>query len=211
MRRPGPEGGKRDQNRKQRTQVLKTAALALYLERGTGGVTIDDIVAKAGVAKGSFYRYFQDSQDLVRALLEPVATTLGEAFSRCEDALRKARTQGELTMAYLLLAKNLTHAVREHPGVVRLYLQESRAPAVGARAPLIELASEVRRSALVLTHAGHSHGLLRDIDPRVSGMAVIGAIEELLFGYLAGQDRAEPQHFARGLIDLVLDGIRQRT
>lgn len=210
-RRPGREGGKRDQNRKERTQALKTAALALFLERGTGGVTIDDIVARAGVAKGSFYRYFQDSHDLTRALLEPVVLTLRQAFTRCEGTLRAARTQGELTLAYLLLAKALTHAVREHPDVVRLYLQESRAPAVGARAPLIGLAGEVRRSALVLTEAAHTHGLLRDMDPRLSARAVIGAVEELLLGYLSGQDMGEPAHFARGLIDLVLDGIRQRT
>src|SRR5262245_48909942 len=57
--RPGPVGGKRDENRRRRTEEIAAAAQRLFLARGVLGVTIDDIVREAAVAKGSFYRYFR--------------------------------------------------------------------------------------------------------------------------------------------------------
>ena len=51
---PGAQGGKRDANRKEKTQQIADAALKLFLERGLEKVTIDDIVKAAGIAKGSF-------------------------------------------------------------------------------------------------------------------------------------------------------------
>ena len=69
--RPGPKGGKRDINRRRRTKEICDAGLSLFLQRGIEGVTIDDIVKSASVAKGSFYRYFQDKSDLVAAIFGP--------------------------------------------------------------------------------------------------------------------------------------------
>ena len=41
-----------------------------FLERGIESVSIDDITREAGVAKGSFYRYFADKDALVGAVIE---------------------------------------------------------------------------------------------------------------------------------------------
>ena len=60
--RPGQAGGKRDQNRRARTQGLCDAAEKLFLARGIESVSIDDITKEAGVAKGSFYRYFSGGE-----------------------------------------------------------------------------------------------------------------------------------------------------
>ena len=49
---PGAQGGKRDANRKEKTQQIADAALKLFLLQGVDKVTIDDIVKAAGVAKG---------------------------------------------------------------------------------------------------------------------------------------------------------------
>ena len=46
-----------------------------------------------------------------------------------------------------------------YPGVVRLYLQENRAPAVGARKPIVELARVISRYAIEITQKG------RVVDP----------------------------------------------
>src|SRR5688500_3148300 len=68
--RPGPVGGARDANRLARLGQLGESALELFLAEGIPYVTIDQIVERAGVAKGSFYRYFRDKEELVASLLE---------------------------------------------------------------------------------------------------------------------------------------------
>ncbi|MBI4508293.1 MAG: TetR/AcrR family transcriptional regulator [Deltaproteobacteria bacterium] len=209
-KRPGPEGGKRDRNRQEKTNALLQGALSLFLASGIEGVTIDEIACAAGVAKGSFYRYFDDKTALVAALLHPLSQGMREAFSTCDEALRAARSPLDLASAYTNLSLALSTHVGSEKGAVRLYLQESRAPGVGAREPIARLAHDIYRAALVLTEAAHSHGLLRPIDPRVSALAVIGAVERLLFSYLAGDDIGGPDRVARDLISMVLDGLRER-
>lgn len=46
-------------------EALAQAAFALFLERGFEGTTVDDIVARAGVGRRSFFRYFPSKEDAV--------------------------------------------------------------------------------------------------------------------------------------------------
>jgi AcrR family transcriptional regulator len=207
--RPGQPGGKRDRNRKKRLEDLCSAGLRLFLERGVDQVTIDDIAKEAGTAKGNFYRYFTDKGDLVEAILEPLATRVRDAMDRCEAALEEAHDDTSLFRAYQALGLTLVPVSIEHPDVVRLYLQESRAPSAGARAPIRAVADEIRGRAIDLTEFAVDHKLLRISDPRVSALAVIGAVEQLAFTVLSGELDSPPDQIAGTLISLVLSGIRR--
>ncbi|MCM2392805.1 TetR family transcriptional regulator [Streptomyces albipurpureus] len=46
-------------------EVLAEAAFELFLERGFEQTTVDDIVARAGVGRRSFFRYFPSKEDAV--------------------------------------------------------------------------------------------------------------------------------------------------
>ena len=206
--RPGPAGGKRDENRQRRTKDLCDAGLRLFLAHGIELVTIDDIVREAGVAKGSFYRYFEDKADLVDALLGPLTERVREAFAACDHALAKVQADESLTAPYMTLAMALTQVVLQDGDVIRLYLQESRAPAVGARLPIANLAREVRDGAIGLARAAVQHRLVRGIEPRIVATAVVGAVEHLMVRFLASDDLGETDQIYASLISLVLDGIR---
>ncbi len=208
--RPGQAGGKRDQNRRERTRVLSEAALELFLEHGVEPVTIDQIVGDAGVAKGSFYRYFADKTDVVSALMSTIAPTIDAEILRCDDALNTAKTPEELFAAYQALAAGLGVVLFNYPKVVQLYLQECRSPAVGARAPIREMSDSISTRGIHLTERARTHGLLREVDPSVSALTVIGAAERLIFAILSGDALPDPQTIAQDLISIVLDGIRPR-
>lgn len=208
--RPGPPGGKRDVNRKRRTRTIAGAALGLFLERGVESVTIDDIAREAQVAKGSFYRYFEDKTELVDAIFEPVAALMRAAMQRCEEALRAADDRESLVEAYQGLARDLIPITIGYLDVIRLYLQENRAPGHGARAPIRALALDVEKRAVRLTEIAVDKGLLAVPDPRISALAVVGAIEQLALGFLGGRLDAPPPDVASTLIDLVLEGLRIR-
>lgn len=206
--RPGPRGGARDTNRRERVKALSDAALRLFLARGLDGVTIDEITQAAGVAKGTFYRYFEDKPALVEALLAPVRRELLEGLESCGRALGEARDVEAMFEAYRAVGAVIASALLQYPGVVRLYLQECRGPAVGARVKLVELARLVSRHAVAITEAAHTHGLLRPIRPSVSGLAVVGAVERLLLAVLSEEDVGNPLELPDALSTLILDGLR---
>ncbi len=52
----------------QRRAALASAAADLFAARGIGATTIDDIAARAGVSKGSFYHYFCTKAEILDAV-----------------------------------------------------------------------------------------------------------------------------------------------
>lgn len=210
MRRPGRAGGVRARNRERRTQQLTDAALQLFLRRNVDAVTIEDITRAAGVAKGSFYRYFENKEALVDALVEPLRATLLGAMDACRAALEQATDGEQLIAAYGIIGLAAAQLANESPDLVRFYLQECRAPRSGTRQPMRELADDISRRAIALTRAARNHGLLRTIHPAVSSLAVVGAAERLLLAYLSGEDLGDIAEVPGAVIGMVLDGIRER-
>jgi len=209
--RPGAPGGKRDRNRRERTTQLGQTALALFLARGIEVVTIDDICRAADVAKGSFYRYFNDKEALVEALVSPVDQAVREALDACEVRLREAEDATSLNAAYQGLALALFPVAIGHLDVFRLHLQERAAPPVGARAPLAAFAKTIDDGSVRLTQVAVERGLLHVSDPRISAFIVVGAIERLAHAVLSGALDASPIDILTTLIRLVLDGVRTRS
>ncbi len=208
-KRPGPEGGKRDLNRRETVQRLHDAALGLFLAEGTAAVTIDQIVDRAGIAKGSFYRYARDKADLVEQIMLPVGEEVIAALERCEQALHRAQ-RDTLAATYLSLAAELSTVVANHSPRVLLYLQEMRAPAAPERRSIHVLAEELTSRAITLTNLARDHGLIRNVDARVSALTVLGAIDTILFDHLrrrrVSADNA-PAVIGE-LVTIVLGGIR---
>jgi AcrR family transcriptional regulator len=206
--RPGQPGGVRDLNRKAKRQALLDAAMLLFLERGVEGVAVDDITAAAKTAKGSFYRYFDSQEALVEALVLPAHQMVVQALEECSADLETASTREAMFAAYRKVGGVVAGLMMEHPGVVRLYLQESRAPSVGARKPIIALSELVSRYAIEITVKAQAHGILKPIPAPVSALAVVGAAERLLAGVFLDEPLGNPLEIPELLTTLVLDGLR---
>lgn len=208
LERPGREGGKRAENRKQRIQALETAALRLFLQYGIEAVTIDQIVDGAQTAKGSFYRYYRDKEDLVEAIVAPIASEVRGIFDRCAVALRSEQHASDLPKHYQTLGEELFRIVLQYPEVVRLYLHESRGPKSGARVPIVVLAEDILDRATELSDVAREQKFLRPLAGRLSAIVVVGAVDLLLSRIFAGDDMPSVLEMPQQLVSLVLDGVR---
>jgi len=81
-----------------RRQAILEAALTVFAERGFEAARLDDVAARAGVAKGTLYLYFKDKEalfeELLRGAVSPIlqgVTALAEApdmsFGQALDTL----------------------------------------------------------------------------------------------------------------------------
>lgn len=70
--------GKRQVAAMQTRLKVIAAAEKLIAERGFESVTVDDIAAEAGVAKGTFYTYFKRKEDVVWEIAGPNFASLQE-------------------------------------------------------------------------------------------------------------------------------------
>lgn len=74
-----------EQKKEEKRQGLLDAAYALFLEKGTVKTTINDIVERARVAKGTFYLYFRDKETVLQALVYKISyRILSESYAAME-------------------------------------------------------------------------------------------------------------------------------
>lgn len=77
--------------RDQRLAALLDAAAALFVEKGVTATSIEDIAGRAGVAKGTFYHYFQDRA----AMLEALRKRYSQRYADLVDAAMDANAPGD--------------------------------------------------------------------------------------------------------------------
>jgi AcrR family transcriptional regulator len=83
-RRPARKPAKnRAEKSEARRQAIVTAALAEFCARGFAATRLDDVAARAGVAKGTIYLHFDDKEalfrEIVATMLVPLVAVLEEA------------------------------------------------------------------------------------------------------------------------------------
>lgn len=69
-----------------RSEALLDAAAALFVEKGLGATSIDDIAEEAGVAKGTFYHYFPDRAAMLAALRARYSQHFADVSARVMNA-----------------------------------------------------------------------------------------------------------------------------
>ncbi|HEV7908979.1 MAG TPA: TetR/AcrR family transcriptional regulator [Pseudonocardiaceae bacterium] len=98
-------------------QKLFDAALKLVGERGAAGVTVDEIAAKAGVAKGTVYYNFHSKDALVDALFRHGVELLAAR-------LREAEEEPDTAHAMETLVDGMLGFFAEYPAFGQLLVSE---------------------------------------------------------------------------------------
>ena len=118
------------------------------------------------------------------------------------------RTRDAQFAAYRKVGDVVATLLMVHPGEVRLYLQECRAPANGPRVPIVELSKTVSKWAISITAQAQAHRILKPIPVPVSALTVVGASERLLLAVLQEEDIGNPLEVPEALATLILDGLK---
>ncbi len=159
-----------------RLQIL-TSARDVFAKRGYSQATIDDIVAHAGVARGTFYLYFEDKRSVLEALVERFSTQLAMAIERIrtDDPARPVASQ---------VLENIR-------AVIRVCLSERSMTKIlfadaGGIDPAFDRKLAVFYDGMVqlLTESykdGQALGIVVDGEPKVFAYLSLGALKELLY------------------------------
>jgi AcrR family transcriptional regulator len=112
----------REKRERTRAQIVE-AGLILLAERPPEALTVDAIVEAAGVAKGTFYYYFQSVEELVAA----VGASLADSFDELLAPSRLGEPDPIVRMS-LAFMKFLEKAIND-PLWGRLVVRSAQAPA----------------------------------------------------------------------------------
>lgn len=103
-----------------KAQRILDAAYELFIERGNVGSSISEITDRAGVAKGTFYLYFRDKDDLKNSL---IVQKSHEFFRDAVNALRAADLSG-FEEQVIFVVNYLINKLADNPSTLRLIAKD---------------------------------------------------------------------------------------
>ena len=187
----------------QRRRDLLEHALAVFSEKGYHATKVEDIVSRAGVARGTFYLYFEDKRATFTELLDSFVARLREAILRINPqgpVRSQIRANVDRALDLLLSERDFTrillsHAVGIDPAFDRKLLD------------FYDAIAQMLERALAL---GHSMGLVRAHDFGLMAYALLGMVKEIAYRVVVAGYEVEPEHLAEQLLDQSLHGLLLR-
>lgn len=152
-----------------RAQLLR-AAREVLAEKGLDAARVSEIVARAGVAQGTFYLYFPSKFSLVVALTEEV---MGEVLVAVEAAVTSTATLREAISAGVTAAFRATEGYRDIIGTLH-----SSAGSVEIRVKCERLYAPYYAYVADMIRGGQASGEIdAAVSPELTGRLIVGLIE----------------------------------
>ena len=112
-----------ERRKESRPSELVDAALALFVERGYAATRLEEVAARAGVSKGTLYLYFENKEDLFKAVVRGGIVPAIEQAEQMVDQFQGSAT-GLLREIVLGWWQNIGGT--PHAGITKLIISESR-------------------------------------------------------------------------------------
>jgi AcrR family transcriptional regulator len=182
---------------------LFSAAVELLGERGYAGATIDDIVERAGIAKGTVYYHFRSKSELVSALLDDGLRRLAASFrSEIEGA------QGGAAALRALVHAELAY-IERYQAFAKLVMSEMWHADRDWRDSLGTLREEYVGVFAGVLSRGIAEGAFRaDLDVQTTASTVFGMIATAALDWLAFDREAALDVVERRLAPLVMGAVK---
>lgn len=154
-----------------RPREICAAALDVFADKGFAAAKLDEIARRAGVSKGTLYLYFEDKQDLFRAVvrsaiapnIEAIASAISALDAHFPEVVRmflNGFAEREARLPIGAVAKIVIGESRNFPELARVWHDEVAAKAIGALAGFVERAQQ--------------RGEVRPGDPRFYAFSLMG-------------------------------------
>jgi len=191
--------------REQRRETIMIAGERTFGTRGYNGTSVAHVLEAAGIARGTFYLYFDGKDALFQALVDRfvarVMTEVRRVDSSDNDrAIEQMQDNLRRVVDLLLNHRWLTSlALRDAVGLDKITEEK-----------LKRLNNFLQVMVAGALRNGATMGLIRPVNERVVGPALIGAIKEVMLQHVAQGPRvaADREGIADDLYQFALRGLQ---
>jgi AcrR family transcriptional regulator len=184
-----------------RAQVLRHAK-RIFARKGYHRTNVADIIARARIARGTFYLYFRNKREIFEVLLDQALRDLSERIRRIRMAAEEPSPIDQLranlsrVLEFVLMERELTDIVLNH--------------AVGFDRELDarvlefydQIAQKIRRSL----DLGVQMGLVRECDTHTVAYSILGGVKEVV-GQLSRRRRHDIETIVEEILNFGLRGV----
>ena len=184
-----------------RAQVLRHAK-RIFARKGYHRTNVADIIARARIARGTFYLYFQNKKDLFEELLEQVVSELSTRILRLKvgpeemNPVDQLRDNLRRVVTFVLHERELTDILLNHSSGFDRELDAK------IREFYERIAQMIQRSL----DLGIQMDLVRKCDTRAVSYCILGGIKEVV-GVLSRTRSRDTEILVQEILDFGLRGV----
>ena len=181
--------------REERKKIVLRCAKAVFSQKGYHQTSISDIIQRAGIARGTFYLYFQSKRDVFDSILDELVKELGGIVKRID--LDSSNPPLEQLRSIL---RSVIMLALEDPDMTQILL--SRAVSLDSEfdSKLREFYEQVLGKIESALQHGIELGLVRKCDTKITACCILGCVKEVI--NLIGSDTE-----AISQLDWILDEV----
>ena len=187
----------------ERRGELLAAARDVFVDKGFSAATIDDIVAQAGVARGTFYLYFGDKRAVFEALVD-------DFLLRITNCVKSIDLGPDVPSPKEQLRANIRRIVElslSEPGIVKLALFDATGLDPELDEKLHAYYEGLRSLIAESLEQGQALGMVREGDRRVMVSIGLGGLKEVLFDAVGGQIDADVAQITDEIMRFLIGGL----
>lgn len=181
---------------KRRSMILQAAA-EVFAERGYRLSSVNDIIQRAGIARGTFYLYFDSKREVflqvIQSYFEDIASILWRNHADLERALDEG---GDFLAAWRRNIVNVLDYHRRHPHLTSIVYREALGKDEDFSERVDELSRLARRIYREEFRMMAERGLIRRCDLDLVTSTVVGGMVYAIMEHLMQKKRVNVQALA---------------
>lgn len=184
-----------------RRQILRTAC-ELFAARGYHDTSVSDIVTSAGIARGTFYLYFDGKRALLDELIDQFIVAI-------ENCVRRVEVKEDAPPPFEQLKGNVSRVLAlltEEREMSLILINHAVGLDKESDEKLNAFHDRVIRALVDALESGRRLRLANTDDPEITARFILGGIKEIVH-YLVVRD-AEPRDHGRLVTDVMATALR---
>ncbi|MBL8683333.1 MAG: TetR/AcrR family transcriptional regulator [Myxococcales bacterium] len=189
-------------DREQRRAQILDVAKSVFAEKGYHHAKIDDIVARARVARGTFYLYFGDKRAIFSELVDGCVDAVNAAIYAIDLARRDRSPIEQLT-------DNVDRVVQvfvNEPALARILFNEAVGLDPEFDRKLLAFYDGVTATIVRALVEGERVGMVRPGDAKTRALCVLGIVKEFLYQLSLRGEGFDRGASVRTVIELINGG-----
>lgn len=193
------------QRETRRAHILQTS-LEVFARNGYHQTRVSDIIEAAGIARGTFYLYFESKSAIFLELLEHLLVQLRDTVVGVETGPDAPPVPDQL----LVTVTNVVRVVEDHRLLATIILREAVGLDEDVDQKLTDFYGSLRRFIDESLENGQRMGIVRtDLDTGIVAACILGSIKYILEQYVvhAPDEDFDAHRVGRAVLEYNLRGV----
>jgi len=189
--------------REERRQQILECARDAFAEHGYQAVTVDDIVARAQIARGTFYLYFDDK----RAVLDTLVDDFLERILGCIVAIDVVHASDSPREQLRQNVERIIHFALQDPAMLEIALRDATRVDPVFDAKVRSFYEAMRTFLAESLDEGQHNRIVREGDRAVMVSIGLGGLKELVLDAVTGTLERKPEELVEELMRFLDQGL----